>query len=405
MTIAASNARQGIIQADTLGLMLAIFTVAIAYGITLPALPSAVSLALGAGTRDGDVAWHTGSLASIYLLAQFLLAPICGRLGDRVGERAVLIGGLIGLGASLAAAANVLSIEGLYIERGLSGMFAAAVAPSAMSALTGRERDDARRGRLVVLANMANMAGFLLGPMLGVLLSRILAANPPSMLSVLLWMVAILAFSAACAVALTLGAAAKRAIPEYEPGMQPRHRGTQSCLHVFALLLALGVASFEVGLSLRESYSNSLSQTEVAIMLAECSVVMFVAQVIWLAPKRQPRLVVGIIGPAILIFGISILASSLVDSFPAMLVVTGMLAASAGIGAPALVYWTTLLAGTRQATEIGKQAAASSLGGAIGSLLAGNVAGGPYQLISTAGVSLALVLAGWTAISLAREGR
>jgi predicted MFS family arabinose efflux permease len=59
------------------------------------------------------------------------------------------------------------------------------------------------------------------------------------------------------------------------------------------------------------------------------------------------------------------------SDFKLMLVVIGAVAASAGILAPILTYWISAKAGRAQGWELGKQAAASSLGFTLGSAAGG----------------------------------
>lgn len=54
-----------------------------------------------------------------------------------------------------------------------------------------------------------------------------------------------------------------------------------------------------------------------------------------------------------------------------MLAVIGAVAASAGIVSPILTYWISSKAGNAQGAELGKQTAAVSLGGAVGSAAGG----------------------------------
>lgn len=80
-----------------------------------------------------------------------------------------------------------------------------------------------------------------------------------------------------------------------------------------------------------------------------------------------------------------------------MLVVIGAVAASAGILSPILTYWISAKAGSAQGWELGKQAAAASLGVTVGSVAGGflfNVAALPgASFVLTAGlVALGLLL-------------
>jgi len=69
-------------------LMASVFTVYVGYGIVLPVLP--FLLELGESARF-PVAWHTGMIVGIYMLAVFVYASSCGCVSDRVGQRPVIL--------------------------------------------------------------------------------------------------------------------------------------------------------------------------------------------------------------------------------------------------------------------------------------------------------------------------
>ena len=59
------------------------------------------------------------------------------------------------------------------------------------------------------------------------------------------------------------------------------------------------------------------------------------------------------------------------SDFPLMLVVTGAVAASAGILSPILTYWISSKAGKAQGAQLGHQTAAASLGASVGAAAGG----------------------------------
>jgi putative MFS transporter len=108
-------------------------------------------------------------LASMYLGA-VIGAPLLGWVADRHGRRVTLVGVLLWLGASSAAAAFSTGLEALTICRALSGLALGAYPPLMISYLTDL-LPPARRGTLFML--MASVAA--LGPPLGIFGVRALA--------------------------------------------------------------------------------------------------------------------------------------------------------------------------------------------------------------------------------------
>jgi len=113
-------------------LMAAVFTVYVGYGIVLPVLPFMLERVLGDGARF-SVAWHTGMIAGIYMLAVFVCAPLWGRVSDRIGRRPVILIGLAGCVLTLATFGLATNLWLAYLARGLGGALVAAVLPVAMA--------------------------------------------------------------------------------------------------------------------------------------------------------------------------------------------------------------------------------------------------------------------------------
>src|SRR3990167_5362727 len=76
------------------------FVVAVGYGVVLPVLPFVLARALGETAR-ASVAWHTGLLTGVYMLALFLFAPLWGYVSDRAGRRTVILLGLAGFSGAM----------------------------------------------------------------------------------------------------------------------------------------------------------------------------------------------------------------------------------------------------------------------------------------------------------------
>jgi|GEM_PF-3884578 len=102
-----------------------VFIAMIGFGIALTVLPLYTERIHGlAGTSAGRVAFHVGVLTSVYALAQLVLGPAVGRLGDRIGRRPLVLFGLAGAGVSQVAFAFAGSLWWLYGLRVAGGIAA-----------------------------------------------------------------------------------------------------------------------------------------------------------------------------------------------------------------------------------------------------------------------------------------
>ena len=396
-------------------LMLSVFTVSMGYGIILPLLPNVIERLLGAAGDGSQVSRATGLLTALYTLALFLFAPLWGYLSDRYGRRIILLIGLAGFGATMLTFAFIENLTAVYAERFLSGLFAAAVTPVALAAIGDLAATEEARARRLTFVSLAGISGFLLGPMLGVFISRGAANTLPiagtaGALAFPLAVTAILALFVAMAVGTKVSgstrdaASAKHDRPASEvvPWLVPK-------LLTLAFIVSAGVGVFEVGLALRGKQELGLTQYQIALMFTECSLVMFVVQAIVFSTWVKPEATRWLIAPAFAVLATGLFLVPRASNFTLMLVVVGAVAASAGILSPILTYWISSKAGKAQGAELGKQTAASSLGVTVGSAAGGllfNVPwfpNAPFVLMTGLTVAGALLSLGLPTLLVSRK--
>ena len=358
-------------------LMLSVFTVSLGFGIVLPSLPFLIERLLGPSGDAVQVSRATGLLTGLYMLSLFLFASLWGRLSDKVGRRAILLIGLIGFSATSLTFAFVENLPAIYVERFLSGLFAAAVTPVALAAIGDLAATEAARARRLTFVSLAGIGGFLLGPMLGVFVARTAFTLIPgtSGLGPL-----VIPLAGTAALALLVAIAAMLTIPgETAIGCGARHaqpavpaaKRLVTKLLALAFIASAGIGVFEVGLALRGKQELGLNPYQIATMFTECSLVMVVVQAIVFSPWIKPETTRWFILPAFAILAVALFLVPLASDFRLMLLVIGAVAASAGILSPILTFWISSKAGKAQGAELGKQTAAASLGAAVGSAAGG----------------------------------
>lgn len=114
---------------------------------------------------DLDVRW-IGAIGTVYLVVEGLLKSPFGVLGDRVGRKALIMGGPA---ISMCTAAITPYTHDPYALCGLrvlDGMGAAALWPSCFS-LIGDFVPEQRRGHAMSMFNLAYILGIALGPAIG----------------------------------------------------------------------------------------------------------------------------------------------------------------------------------------------------------------------------------------------
>jgi MFS family permease len=123
---------------------------------------------------------EVGLMATVFLLASFVVTPVMGWLADRVGYRTVLGLSLLTSAGLLAACVPITSPGTLIALRALEGVSASGVLPPARAATDGLLADhvpQGLQGRIHALFSAAGTAGSLVGAMV----SGVLYAIEPGM--------------------------------------------------------------------------------------------------------------------------------------------------------------------------------------------------------------------------------
>ncbi|MFD6309677.1 MFS transporter [Streptomyces nigra] len=127
------------------------------------ALPSAQT---DLGISDGNRQW----VITAYTLAFGGLLLLGGRIADLAGRKRTFVIGLIGFAAASALGGAATSAGMLFGARALQGVFAAVLAPSALSLLTTTFTDPRERGKAFgiygALAGSGSAIGFIVGGVL-----------------------------------------------------------------------------------------------------------------------------------------------------------------------------------------------------------------------------------------------
>lgn len=350
-------------------LLLGVFVISAGFGLVLPQTSAFVRAAVGGGE---DAALHIGALTGLYMLAIALFAPLWGHLSDHRGRRMVLIIGLVGFALSMGMFVFAQTLPQLYLERLLSGAFAAAIAPTAAAYVSDIAPSDRWRSSRLAWLNMASIAGFLLGPAF----ISILAGAPgqagqdagPGLIGPPL--VTAIGALLAAALLFTTQPATGRTVPD-ERDSGRKTDGLRMTLLSLSFVAALVVGAFEVGISVPRGEAPEATSGQIAIMFLICSLVMFGVQALLFSPLVRPDHTWRVLVPSFVAMAIALTLASFTAAFAGVASAVVLVAASAGAAMPTLAYWLSLSAGRNKGVQLGRQTMAVSLGQAAGSAGAG----------------------------------
>jgi MFS transporter, DHA1 family, multidrug resistance protein len=146
-------------------LFLVMFLVMVGFGIIIPVLPF-YAQEIGANPTE------LGLLMAVYSLMQLIFAPIWGQVSDRIGRKPVMMLGIAGLALSFFIQAISTQLWMLFAARILGGILSSANMPTAMAYVADITTEE-NRGKGMGIIGAATGLGFVFGPAIGGIFSKI----------------------------------------------------------------------------------------------------------------------------------------------------------------------------------------------------------------------------------------
>ena len=377
-TPAAGYGSAGLGPVQLFFLAASVFAVSAGYGALMPLLPAWLSQHMP-DASPAQIARHAGFLSGVYAAGMVVAAPLWGLLSDHLGRPRVLIAGLTGYVLSLLLLLLLPSTGGmatLYGLRAAAGLFAASVLPL-VPALVAAHTPKALRARRFAWLGAASLLGFLLGPGLYAAGSMLAASGTgsaaagPVAAPLVIVLPAVLSAVMMLGLAVTLPAQEN---PAQEDGAEP---ATPDCGGITALLwlsaaVMFVLSGFETGIVLQDQQHAGLSPQQVALMFAQCSLVMLgVNALLFFTPLLERVSPPAIMAAGALAGSAGLAVLALNQSTPGMFIGISLTAAGTGLMLPVISY---LAAGTQRrelGVTMGALAAAGGMGQALGSTAGG----------------------------------
>lgn len=359
----------------------AVFVVSAGYGALMPLLPAWLS-ELTPGATEAEIARHVGFLSGMYAGGVLVGAPLWGVMSDRAGRGRILVFGLVGYVASLLLllVPTLSSLWGMYVLRGATGFFVAAVVP-VVAALVAEHTPRQQRARRFAWLSAMSLLGFLFGPGMGVVADGIGA--------LLISGVVFPSLSARFVIVLSavLGATMMAGLTVTLPTTQPANaaaqispaastEGRHLALWWLNGVVMLVLAGFELGILLQGQQHPGVSSREIGLMFAECSLVMLGVNALLfftnMLERVQSRWLIGV-GLLLAMAGLLVLARHRLDIW--MYVGISLTAAGTGLVLPVIAYLGASVSRQMLSVTMGGLAAAASFGQTLGSSAGGWIFG------------------------------
>ena len=333
-----------------------VFIDLLGFGIIIPLLPFYAE-------SFGASAFKIGLLGTSFSLMQFLFAPVWGRWSDRIGRKPIILVGLMGSCLSYLALALSTSLALVFFARIVGGIAGANI-PTAQAYIADVTTPE-NRARGMGMVGAAFGLGFIFGPAIGGLLSRVSPETP-------MWF--------ASALCLANFVAAWFLLPESRsPSGSSKGLGRMDAFrHAFSkptlllllslfFIVTLAFSGFEATFAIFSEARFGYTSSTIGFVFAFIGVVLalvqgvLVGKVVKVIPERR------LIPLAILAIALGIGLIPFVWNVPTLLGALGVLAVGMGFNNPALTSMVSQLADPDdQGGILGLASSLSSLGRVVG---------------------------------------
>ena len=333
-----------------------VFIDLLGFGIIIPLLPFYAE-------SFGANAFTIGLLGTSYSLMQFLFSPIWGRWSDKIGRKPIILIGLLGSCLSYFTLAVAASLPLVFLARIIGGIAGANI-PTAQAYIADVTTSE-NRAKGMGLVGAAFGMGFVFGPALGGVLSRIGPSTP-------MW----------CASALCLAnfLAAWAFLPESRtPAPHAETLGRLAAFHravahpQLLLLLALyfvvtvSFSGFEATFALFTERRFGFTAATIGLVFTFIGVILAVVQGVLVGRVVKHVGEARLISAATLLIAISLGLVPYSGTVPLLMVTLGGLAAGMGFNGPSLSSMVSKVSDPNdQGGVLGLASSLASLGRVIG---------------------------------------
>jgi multidrug resistance protein len=337
-------------------IFITVFIDLLGFGIIIPLLPFYAE-------SFGANAFTIGLLGTSFSLMQFVFSPIWGRWSDQIGRKPIILVGLLGSCVSYVTMALAGSLVLLFVARIIGGIAGAnvATAQAYIADITTTEN----RARGMGLVGAAFGLGFIFGPAIGGVLSRVTPETP-------MWAAAALCFANFVAAWFLLPESRRATTATKSLGRMAAFRramGEPTLLIVLALyfIVTMAFSAFEATFALFTEARFGYTAASIGFLFAFIGVIIALVQGVLIGKvvKRvgEPRIIPVAIGA----IAVSIGMLPFVWNVPTLLLALGLLAMGMGFNNPSLSSMVSKVShDDDQGGTLGLASSLASLGRVVG---------------------------------------
>ncbi|WP_338787238.1 MFS transporter [Metabacillus sp. FJAT-53654] len=343
-----------------------IFIPFLGIGLIVPVMPSFMNIMHLSGKT-------MGYLIAAFAVTQLLLSPLAGRWVDRYGRKKMIIIGLFLFGVSELIFGLGTHVSVLYLSRMLGGISAAFIMPG----VTGYIADITsiqERSKAMGYMSAAISTGYIIGPGLGGFIAEYGVRMP-------FYFAAAIAFLAVItSIFILKEPLTKEQLTEISANT--KHTSLISDLKrslnplyliafIIVFVLAFGLSAYETIFSLFSDHKFGFTPKEIAAIITISSIFGAVVQIFMFGKMIDKLGEKKLIQLCLIIGAILAVASTVISSFLAVLVVTCFIFLAFDLLRPALTTFLSKAAGKEQGFVAGMNSTYTSLGNIVGPAIGG----------------------------------
>lgn len=384
-------------------LFLIVFVDLVGFGIVIPLLPFYAEH-FGAGPEVVTL------VMASYSLAQLFMAPLWGRLSDRIGRRPVLVTSLIGSVAAYLVLAWAPALWALFLARILAGAMAGNIA--AAQAYIADVTPPERRAQGMGLIGAAFGLGFIVGPVVG----GLLAGHDPAHVDYVMPALAAAAMSALALAGtlLVLRESLDRSRPpppriaRVTAARQMLGRASTAPFIVVGFLTTAVFAGMETTFALWSSRTFGWGPAQNGYLFAFVGILGAFLQGLAIGRLTRRFGEIRVLSAGLMLIALGLAGIGVATGVPVVVAAAGFLSIGFGMANPSLTSLVSRSAGAaEQGMVLGVYQSASSLARVVGPALAGVAFGGlgksaPFLLGAAILVPVAIGAARMTRPGMAR---
>jgi MFS transporter, DHA1 family, tetracycline resistance protein len=337
-------------------IFITVFIDLVGFGIIIPLLPFYAE-------SFGANAFTIGLLGTSFSLMQFVFSPVWGRWSDKIGRKPIILVGLLGSCISYVAMALAGSLVLLFVARIIGGIAGANVATAQAYIADITTPEDRAQG--MGLMGTAFGLGFIFGPAIGGLLSRVSPETP-------MWFAAALCLGNFVAAWFLLPesrrvTASTKALGRMAAFRHAMNKPTLLLVLALYFIVTLAFSAFEATFALFSEARFGYTAASIGFLFAFIGTVLAIVQGVLVGRVVKRVGERTLIPLAILLISISIGMLPFVWSVPALLVALFFLAVGMGFNSPSLSSMVSKLSDADdQGGTLGLASSLASLGRVVG---------------------------------------